>query len=148
MLKVVGEGKFLLSCFSPVHAIMKTDHDRNATGQLWQSIILYRVTSNHALASAPITQTERQRIFEVFRTNLQEKLKETGKAVFPVIAIVLILCLSIARFHRELMAFHRGSAAYRGNGTVYYGVDMAMTPMGKRVGTCMTQSRKLWAACP
>lgn len=102
------------------------------------------------LASAPITQQKGSVYLKFFRTNLQEKLKETGKAVFPVIAIVLILCLSIAPVSPGiLMAFLIGAALLTAGMVLFtMGVDMAMTPMGERVGTCMTQSRKLWVAVP
>lgn len=70
--------------------------------------------------------------------------------MFPVIAIVLILCLSIAPVSPGiLMAFLIGAALLTAGMVLFtMGVDMAMTPMGERVGTCMTQSRKLWVAVP
>ncbi len=87
---------------------------------------------------------------KVFRKNLQEKLKETVKAVLPVIAIVLLLCFTIAPVSPGiLMAFLIGAVLLTA-GMVFFslGVDMAMTHMGERVGTCMTQSKKLWVVIP
>ena len=72
---------------------------------------------------------------KVFRKNLQEKLKETVKAVLPVIAIVLLLCFTIAPVSPGiLMAFLIGAVLLTA-GMVFFslGVDMAMTHMGERV---------------
>lgn len=69
---------------------------------------------------------------KVFRKNLQEKLKETVKAVLPVIAIVLLLCFTIAPVSPGiLMAFLIGAVLLTA-GMVFFslGVDMAMTHMG------------------
>lgn len=68
--------------------------------------------------------------------------------MLPVIVIVLILCLSIAPVSPGiLMAFLIGAALLTAGMVLFtMGVDMAMTPMGERVGICMTQSRKLWIA--
>ena len=85
-----------------------------------------------------------------FRKILHEKLKETVKAVLPVIVIVLLLCFTIAPVSPGiLMAFLVGAVLLIA-GMVFFtmGVDMAMTPMGERVGTCMTQSKKLWVIVP
>ena len=83
---------------------------------------------------------------KVFQTILREKVTETGKAVLPVIGIVLILCFSIAPISPGiLMAFLVG-AVFLMVGMILFslGVEMSMTPMGERVGTCMTKTRKLW----
>ncbi|HJA92727.1 MAG TPA: DUF1538 domain-containing protein [Candidatus Eisenbergiella merdipullorum] len=75
-----------------------------------------------------------------------EKVVETGKAVLPVIAIVLVLCFSVAPISPGiLMAFLVG-AVFLMVGMVLFslGVEMSMTPMGERVGTCMTKTKKLW----
>ena len=83
---------------------------------------------------------------KVFQTILMEKAVETGKAVLPVIGIVLILCFSIAPISPGiLMAFLVGAVLLMAGMILFtLGVDMSMTPMGERVGTCMTKTRKLW----
>ena len=79
------------------------------------------------------------------RSKLKEKLSETLKAVFPILAIVLILCFTIAPIPPSiLMAFLIG-AVFLIVGMLLFnvGVEMSMTTMGERVGTIMTKSRKL-----
>ena len=79
------------------------------------------------------------------RSKLKEKLSETLKAVFPILAIVLILCFTIAPIPPSiLMAFLIG-AVFLIVGMLLFnvGVELSMTPMGERVGTIMTKSKKL-----
>lgn len=83
---------------------------------------------------------------QLHRTKLQEKLNESLKAVLPIIGIVLVLCFSIAPIEPGiLMAFLVGAVLLI-VGMMFFtlGVELSMTPMGERVGTCMTQTRKLW----
>lgn len=77
---------------------------------------------------------------------LQEKLSETLKAVLPVIGIVLVLCFTVAPIEPGiLLAFLRGAVLLI-VGMMFFtlGVETSMTPIGENVGTCMTQTRKLW----
>lgn len=79
------------------------------------------------------------------RTKLQEKLKEALEAVLPIIAIVLVLSFTIVPISPSiLMAFLLGAVLLI-VGMMFFtlGVELSMTPMGERVGTCMTQSKKL-----
>lgn len=79
------------------------------------------------------------------RSKLKEKLSETLKAAFPILAIVLILCFTIAPIPPSiLMAFLIG-AVFLIVGMLLFnvGVELSMTPMGERVGTIMTKSKKL-----
>lgn len=79
------------------------------------------------------------------RTKLQEKLNESLKAVLPIIGIVLLLCFTVAPISPSiLMAFLLGAVLLI-IGMMFFtlGVELSMTPMGERVGTCMTQSKKL-----
>lgn len=81
----------------------------------------------------------------LYRTKLQEKLMEALKAVIPIIGIVLVLCFTIAPISPSiLMAFLLGAVLLVA-GMMFFtlGVELSMTPMGERVGTCMTQSKKL-----
>lgn len=79
------------------------------------------------------------------RTKLQEKLNEALKAVLPIIGIVLLLCFTIAPISPSiLMAFLLGAVLLI-IGMMFFtlGVELSMTPMGERVGTCMTRTKKL-----
>lgn len=80
-----------------------------------------------------------------YHTKLQEKLQEALKAVLPIIGIVMVLCFTIAPVSPSiLMAFIIG-AVLLVVGMMFFslGAELAMTPMGERVGTSITKSRKL-----
>lgn len=79
------------------------------------------------------------------RSKFREKLKETLAAVLPIIAIVLILCFTIAPISTSiLMAFLIGAVMLIVGMMLFtIGAELAMTPMGERVGATMTRSRKL-----
>ena len=77
---------------------------------------------------------------------LREKLKEAVSAVLPIMVIVLLLCFSIAPISPSVMLEYIIGAAMLVLGMMFFtlGAEMAMTPMGEKVGSSMTQSRKLW----
>ena len=79
------------------------------------------------------------------RSKFKEKLSETLKAVFPIIAIVLFLCFTIAPISPSiLLAFLIGAVLLTVGMLLFsIGAELAMTPMGERVGTTMTKSKKL-----
>ncbi|MBQ7926084.1 MAG: DUF1538 family protein, partial [Lachnospiraceae bacterium] len=74
-----------------------------------------------------------------------EKLSETLKAVFPILAIVLLLCFTIAPIPPSiLMTFLVGAVLLIAGMLLFnIGVELSMTPMGERVGTIMTKSKNL-----
>lgn len=80
------------------------------------------------------------------RSKFKEKLNETLKAVFPIIAIVLLLCFTIAPISPSiLMAFLIGAVLLIVGMLLFsIGAELAMTPMGERVGTTMTKSKNLF----
>ena len=79
------------------------------------------------------------------RSKFKEKLFETLKAVFPILAIVLLLCFSIAPIPPSILMTFLIGAVLLTVGMLLFnvGVEMSMTPMGERVGTIMTRSKKL-----
>ncbi len=79
------------------------------------------------------------------RSKFREKLKETLKAVLPIIAIVLILSFTIAPISPSILLSFLVGAVLLIVGMLFFsiGAEVAMTPMGERVGTTMTKSRKL-----
>lgn len=79
------------------------------------------------------------------RSKFKEKLQEILKAVFPIIAIVLLLCFTIAPISPSiLMAFLIGAVLLIVGMLLFsIGAELAMTPMGERVGTTMTKSKNL-----
>lgn len=82
---------------------------------------------------------------KLHRTKFQEKFNEALKAVLPIIGIVLVLCFTVAPISPSiLMAFLIGAVLLIVGMMLFtLGVELSMTPMGERVGTCMTQSKKL-----
>ncbi len=79
------------------------------------------------------------------RSTFKEKLSETLKAVLPILGIVLLLCFSIAPIPPSILMTFLVGAALLIVGMLFFnvGVEMSMTPMGERVGTIMTRSKKL-----
>ncbi len=85
-------------------------------------------------------------MFKFIPSNIHEKFKETIKAVFPIIAIVLLLCFTIAPISPSiiLMFLIGGVLLIIGMLLFNVGVDVSMTPMGERVGTTMTKSKNIF----
>ena len=79
------------------------------------------------------------------RSKLKEKSKETLKAVLPIILIVLLLSFTIAPISPDILMEFLIGALMLIVGMLFFsiGAEMAMTPMGERVGTTMTKSRNL-----
>lgn len=82
---------------------------------------------------------------QVNRSNIKEKLYETLKAVFPILAIVLLLCFTIAPIPPSILMTFLVGAVLLIVGMLLFniGVEISMTPMGERVGTIMTRSKNL-----
>ncbi len=77
---------------------------------------------------------------------LRLKFHEALGAVAPIIAIVLLLCFSVAPISASVLLCFLMGAVLVILGMMFFtlGAEMAMTPMGERVGAAMTKSRKLW----
>lgn len=76
---------------------------------------------------------------------LKEKITESLSSVLPVSCIVLILGITIAPMPLDpLMLFLAGAAfLIIGMGFFTLGVDMAMMPIGEKVGAQLTKTKKL-----
>lgn len=79
------------------------------------------------------------------RSKFQEKLSETLKAVIPILAIVLILCFTIAPIPPSILVSFLLGATLLIVGMLLFnvGVELSMTPIGERVGAIMTRSKKV-----
>ena len=77
------------------------------------------------------------------RSKLLEKGGETLKAVFPILAIVLLLCFTIAPISPSILMTFLIGAVLLIIGMLLFsvGVDLSMTQMGERVGTTMTKTK-------
>ena len=82
----------------------------------------------------------------MYRNRLHEKLTEALAAVLPIVGIVLLLSFTIAPVSPSiLMAFLVG-AVLLVIGMMFFtlGAELAMTPMGERVGACITKSKSVF----
>ena len=79
------------------------------------------------------------------KKNLSEKWMEALQAVMPIVLIVMLLCFTVAPISPSiLLCFLMGTALLL-LGMMFFtaGAEIAMTPMGERVGTAMTKTKKL-----
>lgn len=76
---------------------------------------------------------------------LKEKLREALTAVLPIIVIVLVLCFSVAPISPSILLCFLIGAVLLVLGMMFFtlGAELAMSPMGEKVGTCMTKSKKV-----
>ena len=82
---------------------------------------------------------------QLYQKNLLEKLKESLGAVLPIIGIVLVLCFSIAPIPNSVLMTFVVGAVLLIIGMMFFtlGAEMAMTPMGERIGTKLTNTIKI-----
>ena len=79
------------------------------------------------------------------RQILSEKWKEALQAVLPIITIVLALSFTIAPLSPSVLLCFLMGAVLILVGMMFFttGAETAMTPMGERIGTAMTKTKKL-----
>ncbi len=80
------------------------------------------------------------------QTKFKEKFSETLKAVFPILVIVLLLCFTIAPIPPSILMTFLVGAVLLIVGMLFFnvGVELSMTPIGEKVGSLVTKSRKVW----
>ena len=80
-----------------------------------------------------------------YRSKFREKLIETLKAVLPILIIVLFLCFSIAPIPPSVLMTFLIGAILLIVGMLFFnvGVELSMTPIGERVGSIITKSKKI-----
>lgn len=73
-------------------------------------------------------------------------MKESASSILPVFLLVLVICFTVVPVSPDLLlSFIIGAVLLiAGMGFFTLGADMAMTPIGKLIGTKMTRTRKLW----
>lgn len=83
---------------------------------------------------------------QFFQSKFKEKLIETLKAVLPILAIVLVLCFSIAPIPPSILVSFLLGATLLIVGMMLFnvGVELSMTPIGERVGSIMTKSKNIF----
>ena len=77
---------------------------------------------------------------------LVEKIKESLAAVLPVTGVVLLLSITITPMPLSTLAMFLTGAVLLilGMGLFTLGADMAMMPIGEKVGVQLTKTTKLW----
>ncbi len=83
---------------------------------------------------------------QFIHSKFKEKLTETLKAVFPILAIVMLLCFTIAPIPPSILMTFLIGAVLLIVGMLFFnvGVELSMTPIGERVGSIMTKSKNLF----
>ena len=76
---------------------------------------------------------------QYFHSKFEEKFKETLKAVLPILAIVLLLCFTIAPIPPSILISFLIGAVLLIMGMLLFnvGVELSMTPIGERVGSIL-----------
>ena len=79
--------------------------------------------------------------------HLKEKWQEALRAVLPIIVIVLALCFFVVPISSSILLCFLLGAAMLMVGMMFFtlGAELAMTPTGERVGSCLTKSKNLVA---
>jgi len=79
-------------------------------------------------------------------SKLWKKFSESLKAVMPVVGIVILLCFSVAPIEPGILLCFLLGAFLVMAGMMFFtlGAEMAMTPMGERIGTCITKSKNIF----
>ncbi len=82
---------------------------------------------------------------KILNKKLREKLMEALKAVLPIAAIVLVLSFTIAPITPSILLCFLVGAVLVMAGMMFFtlGAEMSMTPMGEKVGACMTRSKNI-----
>jgi len=79
-------------------------------------------------------------------TLFQDKTKEAVTSVLPITMIVLLLCFTLTPIPSDMLLAFMTGAVMLIVGMAFFtlGADTAMTPIGNKVGSCITKSRKVW----
>lgn len=80
------------------------------------------------------------------QTLLHDKFQESIASVLPITIIVLLLCFTAAPIPNNMLVSFIMGAVLLIVGMAFFtlGADTAMTPIGTKVGSCITKSKKVW----
>ena len=81
----------------------------------------------------------------MYKARLREKFDEALRAVLPIVAIVLVLCFTVAPTSTGVMMAFLVGGVLLTVGMMFFslGAELSMTVMGERMGAQMTRSKKL-----
>lgn len=84
-------------------------------------------------------------LFQKNKLALAEKGKEAAGSVLPIVTLVLILCFSCVRIRADiLLNFLLGTVmVILGVALFSLGAESSMTPIGNKIGTALTKTKKL-----
>lgn len=101
---------------------------------------------NITLNNKKVMFKQQMKMRQKAKTILMDSFKESLVSVLPITIIVMLLCFTITPIPiGGLLAFIVGAVLLIvGMSFFTIGADMAMTPLGERVGVHLTKSRKLW----
>ena len=76
---------------------------------------------------------------------MKEKMKEALTAVMPIVAIVLVLCFSLAPVSPSILLAFLFGALLVMVGMMFFtlGAELSMTPIGEKVGAAMTRTKNV-----
>ena len=86
----------------------------------------------------------------MYRAKLREKWQEALKAVLPIVAIVLLLSVTLAPMPPSILLAFLAGALLLLVGMMFFtlGAELAMEPMGERLGARITRTKKLGIILP
>lgn len=101
---------------------------------------------NVTLNNKKVMFKQQMKMRQKAKTILMDRFKESLVSVLPITVIVMLLCFTITPIPiGGLLAFIVGAVLLIvGMSFFTIGADMAMTPLGERVGAHMTKSKKIW----
>ena len=84
------------------------------------------------------------------KTAITEKIREAARSVFPIVLIVVLLCFCVLPVGTDIMlSFLIGTVfVILGIGLFSLGADISMVPIGTKVGTALTKTRRLGLILP
>lgn len=77
---------------------------------------------------------------------LQDKFREALASVLPITLIVIVLCFTVSPIPNNMLVSFLTGAILLIIGMAFFtlGADTAMTPIGTKVGSCITKSKSVW----
>jgi len=84
------------------------------------------------------------------KTAITEKIREAAASVLPIVLIVVLLCFGVLPVGTDVMlSFLTGTLfVILGIGLFSLGADISMVPIGTKVGTALTKTRRLELILP
>ncbi len=76
---------------------------------------------------------------------MTEKLRESALSVVPIAAIVSVMCLCVIPTETDLLLSFLVGAAFiiLGMGLFSLGAEQSMTPIGNKIGTALTHTKRI-----